>query len=154
MSAVLFGRIANPGWALAPHTRNLGSHFGLQPSFAFGNLEPLSTLAQLTTLYMCMADDKVSETERRAHHVVQAMLRLKTGVQLLGTLPIGIAAPIREAVRTCQGLPPPGWSPHGYRLVDRNDLAEGINHGGDAWRDDGYLSVHDFNVFISLNVVS
>jgi anaphase-promoting complex subunit 1 len=146
MTAVLFGRIVNPAWTLAPHTRNLGAHFGLQPAFAFGKIEPFTSLAQLTALYMCLADETVPETDKRAHNAVATMVRLNLNIQFLATVPVGLAAPIREAIRTCQHLPPPGWNSLAYRLVDRNDLAEAIAPSSDPMRNDGYLSIRDFNV--------
>jgi anaphase-promoting complex subunit 1 len=144
MSAVLFGRINNPEWSLAPLPRNLGAHFGLQPSFALGRSEPLPALARMTTLYIALADASVKETGKRAANALSTLVSMgDVTVESLGLYPLGLAAPIREAARTCQLAPSGNWQPAAYRLIDRNDLAEGVGSGSVRFTNDGYLSTKD-----------
>lgn len=144
MTAVLFGRINTPDWSLTPHPRNLGQHFNLTPSFALGRIEPLPSLAQLTMLYMCLADNTVKDSRKRAENALTALVtKLNTSTDILGLFPLGLASPIREAARTCQLAPAGNWTSAAYRLIDRNDLAEAVSNRSDRLVNDGYLSVRD-----------
>lgn len=141
MTAVLFGRINNPEWILAPHARNLGAHFQLEPCFAYGRVEPLPVLAQLTAAYMCLADNAVPDSRRRAENAVVCMAKNKLDLEFMRHLPLGVAAPLREAARTCQLMPAGNWSTTAYRLMDRQDLAEGVSSVPDRLYSDGYVTV-------------
>ncbi|KAI6161564.1 hypothetical protein EDD17DRAFT_1697683 [Pisolithus thermaeus] len=128
MTAVLYGRLSNPDWKFLPYeSPRLASLFDIQPSFAFGNAEPLLTLQRVTTAYLCLAGDSVASTQRRAELTVETLIQTwgtaKKGLLFLDSLPLGIAAPLREAIRTCQLSPPGNWRSEHYELVGRRDLA-------------------------------
>lgn len=128
MAAILYGRISNPDWRFPSYeTPRLASLFDIQPSFAFGNGEPLLSLQRLTTAYLCLADNGVASTHKRAELTVETLVRTwgtaKRGLFFLDSLPLGIAAPLREAIRTCQLSPPSHWHSEHYELIGRRDLA-------------------------------
>ena len=50
-----------------------------------------------------------------------------SAIDTLEHLPIGLAAPLREAARTCQLSPAADWPGTVFKLIGRNDLAEGIS---------------------------
>jgi anaphase-promoting complex subunit 1 len=97
MSAVLYGRISNPDWQFPSYeTSRLSRLFSLDPSFAFGNTEPLMSLQRLTAAYTCLADNKAS-TQKRAEQTVERLVELvdmlgtaKKGAAFLNSLPLGI----------------------------------------------------------------
>ena len=131
MSAILYGRISNPDWQFPSYeTGRLARIFSIDPSFAFGNAEPLVTLQRLTAAYMCLADNTAPSTQKRAEKAVEKLIDMvgtaKEGAAFLNSLPLGIAAPLREAVRTCQLSPPSHWRTEHYNLVGRHDLAFSI----------------------------
>jgi len=152
MSAVLYGRISNPDWQFPSYeTSQLSRLFSLDPSFAFGNTEPLMFLQRLTAAYTCLADNKAS-TQKRAEQTVEKLVDMlgtaKKGAAFLNSLPLGIAAPLREAIRTCQLSPPSHWRTEHYDLVGRRDLAFSIagtqpepdlSHGGIAQSAETYM---------------
>ena len=128
MCAILYGRISNPDWKIPPYeTSLLASMFNIQPSYAFGKVEPLSSLQRLTTAYLCLSDSTIPSAQQRAEVTVEALVRMwgtaKNGHFFLDSLPLGIAAPLREAIRTCQLSPPPHWQSEHYELIGRRDLA-------------------------------
>lgn len=128
MGAILYGRISNPEWKFPVYeTPHLGPMFNIQPSYAFGIIEPLSSLQRITNAYLCLADSSESSAQRRAQTTVETLVRMcgtaKKGHLFLDSLPLGIAAPLREAIRTCQLSPPSHWQPEHYELIGRRDLA-------------------------------
>lgn len=92
-----------------------------------------------------MADDKVPESQQRAENAVLQMVTA-TSSKLLDALPMGIAAPLREAARTCQLAPPGNWPVSAYRAIGRNDLAACGSDEHDMLFNDGYRPVKDFIV--------
>jgi anaphase-promoting complex subunit 1 len=131
MSAILYGRISNPDWQFPSYeTSRLARLFSIDPSFAFGNTEPLMSLQRLTATYMSLADNAVPSTQRRAEQSVEKFVDMlgtaKKGTAFLNSLPLGIAAPIREVIRTCQLAPPSHWRTEHYDLIGRPDLAFSI----------------------------
>ncbi|KAI5993715.1 hypothetical protein F5J12DRAFT_858509 [Pisolithus orientalis] len=96
MTAVLYGRLSNPDWKFLPYeSPRLASLFDIQPSRAELTVETL----------------------------IQTWGTAKKGFLFLDRLPLGIAAPLREAIRTCQLSPPGNWRSEHYELVGRRDLA-------------------------------
>lgn len=147
ISAILYGRISNPDWKVPWHdTHNLTIRFEITPSFAYGRLEPLTYLRQLTALYKCLADNKVEESQKRAENAIHLMVTSNMGLEFLNNLPLGIAAPLREAARTCQLSPPGDWPLAAYRAIGRNDLAACASDAPDMLFSDGYRPVKDFIV--------
>ncbi|KAF9238387.1 hypothetical protein BU15DRAFT_88428 [Melanogaster broomeanus] len=128
MAAILYGRISNPDWRFPTYeTPRLASLFDIRPSYAFGKVEPLTSLQRLTTAYLCLSDSSIPSAQKRAEMTVETLVRMwgtaKKGNLFLDSLPLGIAAPLREAIRTCQLSPPPNWQSEHYELIGRRDLA-------------------------------
>lgn len=147
MSALLYGRINNPDWKIPWHdTAALAAFFGLEASFEYGRLEPLANLFLLTRVYMCLADEKVKETQKRADNALQMMIKAGLGIGFISNLPLGVAAPLREAARTCQLSPPAEWPVSAYKLIGRNDLAAGASSSPDILFNDGYKTAKDYIV--------
>lgn len=79
---------------------------------------------------------------------------LESGSDFLGSLPLGLAGPMREIARTCQLHPGQDWHGAAYSFVGRNDLAEGLAMGGkvraeEEKRSAGYKPVKDYLVGFS-----
>jgi anaphase-promoting complex subunit 1 len=147
MTAMFYGRINNPEWKLPWYDiRKLSSQFKLIPSYAYGRLEPLAYLRQLTLIYQCLADKTVEDSRKRAENAMHLMVSHKVGLGFLNLLPIGLAAPLREAARTCQLAPGQDWPAAAYEFVGRNDLAEGANANPGLLNTNGYRAVKEFLV--------
>jgi anaphase-promoting complex subunit 1 len=147
MSAILYGRISNPDWKVPWYdARHLTLLFGIRPSFAYGYLEPLSYLCQLTTIYACLADSQVHDSQKRAENAIISAVKSHVGPEFLNKLPLGIAAPLMEAARTCQLSPPADWPIAAYKAIGRNDLAASANHAPDMLFNDGYRAMKYYTV--------
>ncbi|TFK69815.1 hypothetical protein BDN72DRAFT_839974 [Pluteus cervinus] len=144
-SAVLFGRITSPEWTAPwPTLPDIASRFGISPSFAHGLVDPLVVLHQLTAAYRCLADPSVNQSQKRAENAVYLMVMSQLGPEFVDRLPLGIAAPLREAARTCQLSPPGDWPLTAYRAIGRNDLAASASDAPDLLYSRGYHPVKDF----------
>ena len=147
MTAMFYGRINNPDWKLPWYDiRKLASQFKLSPSYAYGRLEPLTYLRQLTLIYRCLADKTVEDSRKRAENAMHLMVNHRIGPAFLNVLPLGLAAPLRETARTCQLAPGQDWLAAAYELVGRNDLAEGVNVNPGLLNTNGYRAVKEFLV--------
>ncbi|KAI0299010.1 hypothetical protein B0F90DRAFT_1818336 [Multifurca ochricompacta] len=145
MTAMFYGRINNPDWRLPWYDiRKLASQFKLSPSYAYGRLEPLAYLCQLTLIYRCLADKTVEDSRKRAENAMHLMVSHQIGQTFLNALPLGLAAPLREAARTCQLAPGHDWPTAAYDFVGRNDLAEGANVDLSVLNTAGYRSIKEF----------
>ncbi|KAG6856543.1 hypothetical protein H0H87_003362 [Tephrocybe sp. NHM501043] len=144
ISAILYGRISNPDWHVPWDTQEVAVRFGIAPAFTYGQLDPLSALKHLTDIYKCLADKNVPQTQKRAENAMFLMVNAELGPEFLSRLPIGIAAPLREAARTCQLAPPGDWPLSAYRAIGRNDLAASADDAPDILYNDGYKSVKEF----------
>ncbi|KAI0270748.1 hypothetical protein BC834DRAFT_967470 [Gloeopeniophorella convolvens] len=145
MTAMFYGRINNPDWKLPWYDiRKLASQFKLSPGFAYGRLEPLAYLRQLTLIYRCLADKTVEDSRKRAENAMHMMVKHQIGESFLNALPIGLAAPLREAARTCQLAPGQDWPTAAYEFIGRNDLAEGAHTHPAGPSSSGYQPVKGF----------
>ncbi|KAG2152809.1 hypothetical protein DEU56DRAFT_977198 [Suillus clintonianus] len=154
MSAILYGSISNPDWQFPAYgTSRLARSFSIDPSFAFGDTEPLVSLQRLTAAYKCLADKTVPSTQKRAEVTVEKLVDIlgtaEKGSAFLNSLPLGIAAPLREAVRTCQLAPPSHWRKEHYDLIGRRDLAFSVagtqpelSQKGIAQSPETYMNTH------------
>jgi anaphase-promoting complex subunit 1 len=127
--------------------------FDVSPSFEYGRLDPLETLHQLTAIYKCLADNKVEGGQKRAENAIHFMVKSQMDPHFIDCLPVGIAAPLREAVRTCQLSPPGDWPLAAYRAIKRNDLAACASDAPDILFNDGYRSVKDYIVYPSYTLL-
>ncbi|TCD69009.1 Anaphase-promoting complex subunit 1 [Steccherinum ochraceum] len=128
------------------NTWKLVAPFGITPSFAFGQVDPLMRLRRLHSVFLALADVKVEGTRKRAETAINMYAQFKQAgtIDPIEDLPIGIAAPLKEVIRTSQLSPSGSWSSAMYRLIGRNDLAEGVSSGQDTTGTEGYLSVKDY----------
>ena len=146
-SAILHGHISKPDWKVPwQDVQHIVSRFCITPSFEYGLVDPLRELHELSLLYNSLADDKVPECQRRAENAVSGMVALSRGRNFIANLPLGIAAPLCEATRTCQLAPPTGWSHEAYQVVGRNDLAASMTNTQDVFVARGYKRRKEFIV--------
>ncbi|EMD33332.1 hypothetical protein CERSUDRAFT_142277 [Gelatoporia subvermispora B] len=142
---ILYGRINNPDWSLPPpSSAAFATVFKLTGAYAFGRVEPLARLVKLTGVYMQLADPAVTDTRKRAENALIAMLRSNIGPDYLRSLPLGIAAPLREATRTCQMSPAGDWPMVAYQMIGRHDLAEVLGSDNNVYSTYGYRSVKEY----------
>jgi anaphase-promoting complex subunit 1 len=147
MTAMFYGRINNPDWKLPWYDiRKLSSQFKLSPSYAYGRLEPLAYLRQLTLIYRCLADKTVEDSRKRAENAMHVMVSHQIGSTFLNVIPLGLAAPLREAARTCQLAPGQDWPANAYEFIGRNDLAEGASANPGLLNTNGYRVTKEFLV--------
>ncbi|OSD04091.1 hypothetical protein PYCCODRAFT_1364791 [Trametes coccinea BRFM310] len=149
MTAILYGRLNNPDWKIPwVSSYGLSLRFDLEGSYAFGRWDPLQRSAALTTLCNTLTEKywegKALDTRSRAIAALQFMDMLQLKVRDLERLPLGIAAPAREALRTCQLGPSGDWTVSAYNLIGRNDLAEGFTDKPLVTVNNGYRSVREF----------
>jgi anaphase-promoting complex subunit 1 len=69
-----------------------------------------------------------SQMHRFVTNTARVELLVKCGltIQMLETLPDGIASPLHEAIVCCQAAPSPSWNTSLLELVDRTDLRSGM----------------------------
>lgn len=147
MAAILYGRINNPEWSPPwAEPEHFASQFKLVSSFAFGQATPLPYINRIKSAYSALADNKTADTRDRAENALQCLVKNRRVLGLTPNLPLGIAAPLREAARTCQLLPSGDWSVIAYELIGRNDLAEGVNSTINTVTTQGYRPVKEFVV--------
>lgn len=121
----------------------IATRFDIKSSFEYGAIGPLQDLNEVSRLYSCLSDGTVAETQKRAENAILAMVG---GPGILGQLPLGIAAPLREAARTCQLAPPGTWPLFAYRAIGRNDLAASASDEPDTLVRHGYQPLKYFTV--------
>ena len=144
--ATLWSVVAHPAWSAVeepeePWTALLPTD--TRPALAFGEVDPLTRFHAVLHIYRQL-DDKEATTRERAEGALMAILQEHHPV--LDKLPIGPAAALREAMRTCQLNPSGDWPLAAYRLVGRNDLAEGLSSSPEPLSSSGYRSVKDYIV--------
>ncbi|KAF7300244.1 APC1-C domain-containing protein [Mycena kentingensis (nom. inval.)] len=145
VSAILYGRVSNPEWQVSWHdAQHIAHRFRLQPSLAFGQTDPLTTLSKLTAIYKHLADNTEPSGQKRAERAVLRMVEMRIGPEFLNRLPLGVLSPIREAMRTCQIAPPSDWPLEAYRTVGRNDVAASASHVPEMIFGDGYKATKEF----------
>lgn len=82
-----------------------------------------------------------STSQLRAEEAVTFMLSLQLPLTFIDGLTLGLAAPIREALRTVQ-ISPPSWWPHSaWRYIGRNDIAASAGDNVKVLRTDGYARI-------------
>lgn len=140
ISAIFYGRLSNPEWKVPWHdTSSTAARFGVPASFEYGRLDPLRGLHDLSTLYSYLTDGQTTDVRTRAERATRFLVA-KQGAKFLDSLPLGIAAPLREAARTCQLAPPSSWPLHAYMAIGRNDMAASASEAVEQVGRDGSKS--------------
>lgn len=148
ISAIFYGRLSNSEWKVPWHdTSSIAARFGVPASFEYGRLDPLRGLHDLSTLYAYLTDSQTADVRTRAERTTRFLVS-KQGAKFLESLPLGIAAPLREAARTCQLAPPSSWPLHAYMAVGRNDLAASASNAVEQVSRDGFKSK---DLFVSVS---
>lgn len=120
--------------------------FNIPISFEYGRVDPLDSMDKLNAIYKCLADNKVSTCQKRAENAIYLTVTSGIDAAFLDKLPLGIAAPLREAARTCQLAPPSDWPLPAYRTIGRDDVATSAYHAPDVHFKDGYRPIKEFIV--------
>lgn len=114
----------------------------------YGVCDPLHDLHELSLLYNTLSDGKTTDSQKRAENVIFQMVRQNGGQDVSPALSLGIAAPLREAARTCQLAPPGNWPLEAYKAIGRNDLAASATQNPDIFTNDGYTTRKEFIVIV------
>ncbi|KAJ4490696.1 hypothetical protein J3R30DRAFT_122797 [Lentinula aciculospora] len=145
ISAILYGRISNPEWKVPWFDAlELAARFRIHPSYAYGTIDPLESMKKLTVAYMHLADPDVKRSSKRAENAVRQMVNKGINEEFIARLPLGIAAPLREAIRTCQLTPPLDWSQEAYKMISRDDVAASANASPAMILTNGYRSAKEY----------
>ncbi|EIN05861.1 hypothetical protein PUNSTDRAFT_106906 [Punctularia strigosozonata HHB-11173 SS5] len=131
------------GADLSDRVNLVSTLLGDSPSGALGRVDVFRPLRHLAAVFAALADRSVPDVGKRTQHAMQVLMRHGTGAETLDGLPLGLVAPLREAARTCQFSPPANWPAEGYKLIGRNDLAEGTSAPPELLFNDGYRSIKD-----------
>ncbi|KAG9093761.1 Anaphase-promoting complex subunit 1 [Ceratobasidium sp. 370] len=138
----LYTRLAVPhGRTSFPRLSELARTFELSPALEYGRRDPMARIHLWNDVFNILCDAAVGDQRARAVGAVAALLAAgdeegEEGrgpgnqtegasliAQAIARLPIGIGAPIREALRSCQLNPPSEMSAGTYALIERRDLA-------------------------------
>ncbi|EAU87599.1 anaphase promoting complex subunit 1 [Coprinopsis cinerea okayama7 len=114
-----------------------------KPTYAHDTLDPLADLHELLTLYGFLSDMKTTGAQKRAEAAIHRLVT-GIGVDKIDMLPLGIAAPLREALRTCQMAPPAHWPLPSYSQIGRNDLAASASEDPEETFNEGYKPAKEF----------
>lgn len=112
-------------------------------SHAQGRTDVLVLYRNLVEIFKMLADPNVKDNRKRAEAAVSRLATNLQAIDLLDLLPLSVAAPLREAARTCQMAPPPNWTINAYELIGRNELSEINRLNGEILFNDGYHSVKE-----------
>lgn len=112
-------------------------------SFALGRGDPLLNLREMVEFFKPFTDSNLKDCRKRAEVAILQIVKAHRGGDYMNLIPVSLAAPLREAARTCQLSPPSDWPISAYELVGRNDLSEGAIVSGDSLFIDGYRSIKD-----------
>ena len=146
MSAQFYATLSNPDWKIPRYEGHQTIPTDTTPSYSYGRLMPLKTLYRLTSIYRCLSDENPPEAQKKAENAIHWMVNSSIEPDFVDRLPLGIAAPIREAARTCQLSPPSNWSLAAYRTIGRNDLAACATDAPDILFNDGYRTLKEYIV--------
>jgi anaphase-promoting complex subunit 1 len=148
-SALLFGRINNPEWkgSIPLKPELFANEPNISPPSPFGEVQYLKTIMLLYGVYNILADSKVKTSQTRAENAVSYLVEHDAADEaFLGKLPLGVAAPLREAMRTCQLALPPEWPLKAYEAVGRDDVAASARQPQVYKGDTGFKPRKDFIV--------
>ncbi|UZJ54225.1 hypothetical protein CBS101457_003545 [Exobasidium rhododendri] len=92
-------------------------------------LQVFSTSTRQSATFELMSGGYATSHVKAAKGVVESMLQLGIDRAELKRLPIAVALPLQEAIKTCQQEPPAYWNARAYRFIGREDLAKEITVG-------------------------
>jgi anaphase-promoting complex subunit 1 len=101
--------------------------YDIDHSSEYGQISPLRFTDALLSIYTSLKDGPdlgPTTTKARAQKAVIKMLQCGMTLADLDRLPLSVAAPLLEAIRTCQNSPPGNWTPDAYLFIGRSDLAK------------------------------
>ena len=146
VSAILFGSISSPDWPTQwTDASKQAERLRITPSWAYGRVNPLDPLQRIHAVYEILGDSN-KKTLKRAELAVLRMVETGMDEAFLNKLAIGIAAPLREAIRSMQLVPPSDWPLDAYKVIGREDVAASASLLPDPMFKDGYLSIKDYIV--------
>lgn len=152
--STIYNRMNNPEWSTPwPSTMKRATMFELTPSMVMGAGEPLKDSRNLLQVYFALVDPRTADSRKRAEKAILLLTKLlgaKGGQEFIDNLPIGLAAPLKEAARACQLNPSGDWPVDVFTLIGRNDLVESVRRGPDLMFDYGYRSVKEYLVSLAL----
>ncbi|KAG7092158.1 hypothetical protein E1B28_008527 [Marasmius oreades] len=144
VSAILFGRINTPEWPMQwTDASKQAERLRISPSWAYGRVNPLDILQRIHAVYEILGDPN-KKLLKRAELAVRRMVDTGMDENFISKLSIGIAAPLREAIRSMQLVPPSDWPKEAYKAIDREDVAASASSIPDMMFKDGYLSVKHY----------
>ncbi|ESK85477.1 anaphase promoting complex subunit 1 [Moniliophthora roreri MCA 2997] len=144
VSAILFGRISTPEWPMQwTDASKQAERFRIKPSWAYGRLNPLEPLQRIHAVYEVLGDAN-KKLLKRAEQAVRLMVETRIDEKFISKLSVGIAAPLREAIRSMQLVPPSDWPLAAYKAIDREDVAASASAIPDKMSKDGYMSIKDY----------
>ncbi|KAF8885664.1 hypothetical protein BD779DRAFT_1533052 [Infundibulicybe gibba] len=141
LAAILYGKLHNPEWKMP--SLDVAERFQIQISYPFGRPDA-TWLELLESLYSSLADGEVPQSQKRAENTISLLVKLKLENGFLNRLPLGVAAPLREAARTCQLAPPGDWPLAAYRAICRDDLAASASDSQSMLFRAGYRSLKEY----------
>ncbi|KAG9125312.1 Anaphase-promoting complex subunit 1 [Ceratobasidium sp. 392] len=123
-----------------PRLSELARKFELSPALEYGRRDPMSRIHLWNDVFTVLCDAAIGDQRARAVGAVSALMaagdeegegrgqkteceRASGIAEAITRLPIGIGAPIREALRSCQLGPPFEMTAGAYTLIGRRDLA-------------------------------
>lgn len=126
LSHLLAGRERASGLSLI----ELGPSFDLTPSLFYGAVTPTSMTTSVLTVYSALSPlSGPSPAATRAQQAVLVMDTLGWTPASISQLAVGVALPLREAIRMSQLDAPEGWPARAYDLIRRPDLAQQTGSG-------------------------
>ncbi|TFK24896.1 anaphase promoting complex subunit 1 [Coprinopsis marcescibilis] len=134
--------IADPTthWRTPMH---IAKNWEIKPAFAHDMVDPLADLHEVLSLFAILGDSKAPGAQKRAEMAIHKLVT-GVGVDKIEMLPLGIALPLREALRTCQLAPPAHWPLPSYSQIGRNDLAASASDEPERMFTEGYRPAKDF----------
>jgi anaphase-promoting complex subunit 1 len=147
---IFYGRLNNPDWKVPFYDPiEMAIHAKRPISFEYGRVNPLEYITRLNEIYLCFINEKSGLSHKRAERAISHMVRSGISLEFIDRLPLGLAAPLREAARTCQIAPPTDWPIQAYAAIGRDDVSTSAYHTRDVEEKDGYISANEIYVHFS-----
>ncbi|KAH8830535.1 hypothetical protein DL96DRAFT_1668350 [Flagelloscypha sp. PMI_526] len=110
--------------------QNIDLAYGQHASLEYGLVYPLDVFQGLSTVFRHLADDRLPTVQKKAEFAVVSFFKTFPSPDFLNTLPLGLAAGIREAIRTCSVEPPVPWGKTQLmQYIGRTDIKSWLEEG-------------------------